>query len=171
MASIDPPGPLFFLPNKLAPWRAQNRRRRDKENPDAPPPSRLQLRMEAKIKEGDEKTSQPTLPRAAAETLNPVGEDSEPAPEEALEASTSLPGKKSLAERARDKKASKFQSAEPKEGIVIGIMDLKILKSMTTSVATYNVFTPKLGHSVWRKHAGTPSLFILINLKRQTKLL
>jgi hypothetical protein len=89
-------------------------------------------------------------PPPPPETTNPMTGGSDPEAEEG-EASTSR-SKKSLAQRAREKKAA---AAPAKDGIVIGIMDLKIVKGMTVSLATYNVFTPKLGHSVWRKHSGT----------------
>jgi hypothetical protein len=156
------------MPNALAPWRSQNWKRREKYDPSAPAPSRLQMRMEAKQQEDVAKASSPsTLAKpSAAATSTPVAEETDPETalpaEESAAAAAGAP-KKSLAERAREKKADKkvnvgsgssSTSEAPKDGIMIGIMDLKILKSMTVSLASYNVFTPKLGHSVWRKHAG-----------------
>ena len=146
---VDPPGPLFFVPNALAPWRSQNWKRRGFDA-SVPVPTRAEMRKEAKHEVEEPTPLAVEDPPPPPETTNPMTGGSDPEAEEG-EASTSR-SKKSLAQRARDKKAA---AAPAKDGIVIGIMDLKIVKGMTVSLATYNVFTPKLGHSVWRKHSGT----------------
>jgi len=147
--SVDPPGPLFFMPNALAPWRSQNWRRRGFDA-SVPVPTRAEMRKEAKHEVEEPTPLAAEEPPAPAETSNPMSDGSDPEADES-DASASR-SKKSLAQRARDKKAA--VSVPAKDGIVIGIMDLKIVKGMTVSLASYNVFTPKLGHSVWRKHSG-----------------
>ena len=173
MVEPDPPGPLRFLPNQLAPWRGKPgplwflpkplapwRRSEEDAHPAGVPilqATRLQERLKAKEASRDRR-SQPGRPDSPVkdDALEKMVAGAEPAEEEAPkdEPAGAKPAEAAATPASPAKATAAAAGPSKKVHLATNIPELKIVTANSYGkVASYHIVTPAHHYSVWRKHA------------------